>query len=141
MERPHFIVLDKIIIHSGLELKGENGLSLLFEKCCAEMVPDGDAGDPWACKRPTRSLFKNVLTYFWLCWVFVAVSGLSLLARCRLTAVVLLLRTQALGCTGFSSYGVWAQKLQFMGSRVWVQELCGRGLDASWHVKSSRTRD
>ena len=88
MEGSHFIVLNKIIIHSGLELKGENGLSLSFEKCRAEMVPDGGARDPWACKRPTRSLFKNVLTYFWLCWVFVAVSGLFLVATCRLTAVV-----------------------------------------------------
>ena len=141
MEGPHFIVLDKIIIHSGLELKGENGLSLSFEKYHAEMVPNGDVGDPWVCKQPTRSLFKNLLTYFWLCclccyeWTF---SCCNVQAYCSGFSCC---GAQALGCMGFSSYGVWAQKLWFMGSRVQVQDLCGRGLDASWHVKSSWARD
>ena len=54
--------------------------------------------------------------YFWLCWVFVAVHGLSLVAasrgysslRCAGFSLRWLLLLQSMGsrCTGFSSYGM-----------------------------------
>ena len=62
--------------------------------------------------------------YFWLCWVFVAVLGLSLVAaRGFLTAVASpVVEHGALGHSGFSSCGMWAVVatlgLSGMGSTV-----------------------
>ena len=50
-------------------------------------------------------------------------------------------RTQALGCTGFSTCGVWAQLLQLEGSRAQVQWLWHTGLAAPQHVESFWTKD
>ena len=62
------------------------------------------------------------MIYFWLCWAFIAVCGLFLVAVSRgcslvvmrglLTAVAsLFCRARALRCAGFSSCGVRAQQL------------------------------
>ena len=48
-------------------------------------------------------------------------------------------RAQALGHTGFSGCGAWAQ-LRLMDSRAPAQQLC-MGLVGSHHVESSQTRD
>ena len=69
--------------------------------------------------------------YFWLCWVFVAVRGLSLVAasgghswlQCTglsLWWLVLLWNTGSRR-TGCSSCGAWAQQLQLAGSRAQAQ--------------------
>ena len=90
---------------------------------------------------------------FWLCWVFTAASGLSLVAASRgyfLAVVCRLLtggfsycRARALGHVGFRSCSTGAQQLQLLSSRAQAQQLrlrC-RGLVALWYVGSSRTRD
>ena len=61
----------------------------------------------------------NLFIYFWLCWVFVAVRGLSLVAasggyswlRCVGFSLRWLLLLRSTGSThaGFSSCGTWAQ--------------------------------
>ena len=43
--------------------------------------------------------------YFWLCWVFVAEGGLSLVA---VSGATLCCSVQASHCGGFSFYGAWA---------------------------------
>ena len=63
--------------------------------------------------------FKNLFLYFWLCWVFVAARGLSLVAasggysslRCAGFSLRWRLLLQSTGSrhTGFSSCGVRAQ--------------------------------
>ena len=89
--------------------------------------------------------------YFWLCWVFVAVHGLSLVAvsggysllRCVGFSLQWLLLLQSMGSrhTGFSSCGTRAQQLWLAGSRAQAQQLWHIGLVAPWHVGSSWTRD
>ena len=66
----------------------------------------------------TDGLFKKLINYFCLCWVF-AVHGLSLVGQMRST-----LHCSAQShCNGFSycgtqALGVWAQQLHFTGSRA-----------------------
>ena len=64
-------------------------------------------------------LFFFFLIYFWLCWVFVAARGLSLVVasggysslRCAGFSLrwLLLLRSTGSRCVGFSSYGMRVQ--------------------------------
>ena len=88
---------------------------------------------------------------FWLCWVFVAACGFSLVAAsggysslwCAGFSLqwFLLLRSTGCRCMGFSSCGMRAQSLWLTGSRAQAQYLCHMSLVAPWHVGSSRTRD
>ena len=72
----------------------------------------------------------NLFIYFWLCWVFVAACGLSPVVA----GATLRCSWQASHCGGF--FCCRARALQCRLSR------CGaRGLVASQHVGSSRTRD
>ena len=80
--------------------------------------------------------------YFWLCWVFVAASGLSLVAASRGHS---LLWWQASHCSGLSRCGAWAlgtraQELWLTGSRAQAQQLWCTGSVALQHVGSSQTR-
>ena len=59
-----------------------------------------------------------ILFYFWLCWVFVAVHGLSLVAASR--------GYSSLRCTGFSLR--WLLLLQSTGSRRTGSIAVARGL-------------
>ena len=90
-------------------------------------------------------IFKK--NFFWICWVFVAVRGFSLVAASRGYSLLRcagfsLQRSfssrstgfsscgiRALECAGFSSCVAWAQQLRHVGSRV-------RGLQQLWHVGS-----
>ena len=96
-------------------------------------------------------LFLKILfIYFWLCWVFVAACGLSLVAvsgcysllRCAGFSLqwLLLLRSTGSRCTGFSNCGTWSQQLWLKGSGAVAQQLWCTGLVAPQHVGSSRTR-
>ena len=106
--------------------------------------------------RGTFLFFLNVyifliLFYFWLCCVFVAALGLSLVAGsggysslwCAGFSLrwLLLLRSTGSRRTGFSSCGTWAQQLWLVGSRAQAQQLWCTGLAAPRHVGSSWTRD
>ena len=71
--------------------------------------------------------------YLWLCWVFVAVHGLSLVAVSGVYSSLwcvgfslrwlLLLRSTGSRHAGSSSCGTWAQQLQLVGSRAQAQPL------------------
>ena len=78
--------------------------------------------------------FKIILfIYFWLCWVFVALWGLSLVASsggyfslwCTGFSLrwLLLWRTGS-RCVGFSSYSTWTQQLQHMAPECGLSS-CG----------------
>ena len=92
----------------------------------------------------------NLFIYLWLCWVFVAARGFSLVVvsgsysslHCAGFSLswLLLLRSTGSRRTGFSSCGTWAQQLWLAGSRVQAQQLWCMGLVAPRHVESSRTR-
>ena len=89
-----------------------------------------------AAVRWTVFFFLIYLIYFhfWLCWVFAAACGLSLVA---VSGGYSSLGSQASHCGGFFCYraqalGSWAQQLWFMGFRMraqywatWAQLLCG----------------
>ena len=87
---------------------------------------------------------------FWLCWVFVAGCGLSLVAasggysplQCTGFSLRWLLLLQSTGsrCVGFSSCDTWAQQLWHVGSRAQAQQLWRTGLVAPRHVGSSQSR-
>ena len=93
-------------------------------------------------------LFKFI--YFWLCWVLVAVRGLSLVAAsggysslryaCFSLRWLLLLWSTGSRHTGFHSCSTWAQQLWLAGSRAQAQELWRTGLVAPRHVGSCRIR-
>ena len=91
------------------------------------------------------SLFKNNLfIYFLLCWVFITLHELSLVAASKgfsLVAVrrLLIVVASLLGGTGSRVYGF--QQLQLAGSRAQAQQLWCPSLVAVWHVRSSWTRD
>ena len=73
--------------------------------------------------------------YFWLCWVFVAVRGLSLVAAsggysslwCSGFSLrwLLLLRSTGSRCVGFSSCGSWALGRRLGSCGSWAQLLHG----------------
>ena len=94
--------------------------------------------------------FIILFFYFWLCWVFVAVCGLSLVAasggysslRCAGFSLRWLLLLWSTGSRrmGFSSCGTWAQQLWLTGSRAQAQQLWRTSPAAPRHVGSSRTR-
>ena len=97
-------------------------------------------------------LFFLILFIFWLCWVFVAARGLSLVAasggysslQCTCFSLQWLLTcgARALECAGFSSCSAWAQQLWRAGSRAHgLQQLWHTGIVAPRNVGSSRTRD
>ena len=77
--------------------------------------------------------FVYLYIYFWLCWVFVAPNGISLVAAVEgyswLRRVgfpwrwLLSLQRTGSWCTGFSSCCTWAQSLQLAGSVVVSQGL------------------
>ena len=90
----------------------------------------------------TKNSFFFLITYyiyFWLCWVFVAAHGLSLVVlsggRCWLQ------------CTGFSLQWLlllWSTGYRYMGfsgCNAQVQYLWHMDLIAPWYVASSWTRD
>ena len=95
-------------------------------------------------------LFIYLFIYFWLCWVFVAARGLSLVAasggcsslRCAGFSLrwPLLLRSTGSRHAGFSSCSTWAQQLWVTGSRAQAKQLWHTGLVAPQHVGSSWTR-
>ena len=95
-------------------------------------------------------LLRILFIYFWLCWVFVAARGLSLVAasgvssslRCAGFSLRWLLLLWSMGSrhTGFSSCRTQVQQLWLAGSRAQAQYLWHTGLVALWHVGSSRTR-
>ena len=76
------------------------------------------------------SFFKNIYLFIWLCWVFIAACGLSLVAvsggysplRCVGLSLrwLLLLRSTGSRCVGFSGCGSWALecRLSSCGARV-----------------------
>ena len=74
----------------------------------------------------------------------VAVSG-DILSSCDVGAShcggFLNCRAWALGRMCFSSCGMWAQQLQFPGSRTQAQQLWQMGLVAPWHVGPSWKRE
>ena len=61
--------------------------------------------------------FISLFLYFWLCWVFVAARGLSLVVVSRAT---LCYGTQASHCGGFSCCGA-----QALGAQASVVVACG----------------
>ena len=91
------------------------------------------------------------LFYFWLHCIFIAASGLFLVAaskgysllRCVGLSLRWLLLLWSTGSRrmGFSSCGMRAQQLWLVGSRAQAQQLWCTGLVALWHVGSSTTRD
>ena len=93
----------------------------------------------------------NLFICFWLCWVFVAVRGFSLVAvsggysslQCMGFSLQWLLLLWSTGSrhTGFSSCGPQAQQLWLLGSRAQAQQLWHTGLVALRHVGSSWSRD
>ena len=95
-------------------------------------------------------LFIYLFIYFWLHWVFGAARGLSLVVvsggysslRCAGFSLrwLLLLWNTGSRRMGFSSCGMWAQKLWLVGSRAQAQYLWCTGLAAPRHLGSSRTR-
>ena len=110
------------------------------------------SGPPDVIFRLPHLFLKKIYLYiyFWLCWVFVAVRGLSLVAAsggysllwcvgCSLRWL-LLLQTTGSRCMGFSSCGTWAQQLWLAGSRAQAQQLWRRGLVTPRHVGSSWPR-
>ena len=94
--------------------------------------------------------FIYLFIYFWLRWVFVAASGLPLVAgsgdysllRCSGFSLWWLLLSRSTGSrrVGLSSCGRWAQQLWLVGSRAQAQQLWHTGPVAPRHVGSSRTR-
>ena len=83
-----------------------------------------------------KDFFKNLFYfYFWLCWVFVALRGLSLVAesgdysslRCAGFSLrwLLLLRSTGSQCTGFSSCGSRALEHRPTSCGTRAQLLCG----------------
>ena len=52
-----------------------------------------------------NKLFVCLFIYFWLCWVFVAARGLSLVV---VSGGYSLLQCTGSRCAGFSSCGLWA---------------------------------
>ena len=97
------------------------------------------------------SFIKNLFIYFWLCQVFVAAHGLSLVVAsggyssfpCAGFSLWWLLSLQSIGsrCMGFSICSTRAQQLCLMGFRVQAQQLWRTGLVTPWHVGSSWTWD
>ena len=68
---------------------------------------------------------------FWLCWVFIAVCGLSLVMVSGRPSLV---AAHVCHCSGFSCCGAWAL------GRVALSNWC-KGLAAPWPVECSCTRD
>ena len=50
--------------------------------------------------------------FFWLCWVFAAARGLSLVAESGIAGAILHCSAWASHCGGFSCCGVWALGMQ-----------------------------
>ena len=97
-----------------------------------------------------KKKFFLINLFIWLHWVFIAVSGLSLVVASRgyssLQCVgfslrrLLLLRSMGSRRTGFSSCGTRAQQLWLVGSKAQAQQLWHTGLVAPRHVGSSQSR-
>ena len=89
-----------------------------------------------------QSLFLKNVIYYWLCWIFVAVSGLSLAESrggCSLVAVhrflmqwLLLLQSMGSRHVGFSSCSTRAQYLWCTGSVLVVHGLSTCGAQAQY---------
>ena len=90
----------------------------------------------------------NSLTYFWLCWVFIAVRAFSLVVVSKgpslvmvcglLTAVASLIAEHRLQACGLQ----WLRHMDSVG--IWstqAEQLWYTGLVAQWHVRSSQLRD
>ena len=92
-------------------------------------------------------VFKNKIPlssfYLWLCWVFAAACGRSVVVAHGLFVVwlLLLLSTDSRVC-GFQAFGSWAQQFWFPGSRAQAKQLVANGLSCSTAcVGSSQSRD
>ena len=107
---------------SELPLQGARVQSLVGE--LGSRVPHGQK------KKAILKKKKIYLIYFWLCWVFVAVHGLSLVAASG--------GYSSLQHAGFSLQ--WLLLLWSTGCRAQAQWLWSTGLVPPWHVGSSRTR-
>ena len=87
--------------------------------------------------------------YFWLCWVFIPMSGLSLVVGTQGCSLIAWTShcdrfscCKAEALVGFSDCSTWAQYLWLKGPRACrLQSLWQAGLAALWHVRSSWTRD
>ena len=98
-----------------------------------------------------ESEWNSILFFsFWLCCVFFAARGLSLVVASRVYSSLrctgfsllwlLLLRSTGSRHAGFSSCSTRAQQLWLAGSRAQAQQLWHMGLVAPRHVGSSWTR-
>ena len=67
------------------------------------------------CSSDLIDLFIYLFIYFWLCWVFIAAHGLSVVVASR--------GYSSLQCVGFSLW--WLLLLQSMGSRRAGFNSCG----------------
>ena len=78
----------------------------------------------------TYIIFKIYFIYFWLCWVFVAAHGLSLVVVSGSYSLLLcvgfslqwllLLRSTGSRCAGFSSCGTWALEHRLSSCGAWT---------------------
>ena len=91
---------------------------------CSDQGGDSTGLEKWQTQS-TSFGEKKFIYSFWLCWVFVAACGLSLVVALGL----LLLRSTGSWQAGFSSCSRGAQQLRFTS------------LVAPGHVRSSQTRD
>lgn len=77
--------------------------------------------------------------HFWLCWVFVALSRLSVVVASGSSEVF---NAEASHCIGFSYWEAQALGGQMSVAVVWGLSCCRlTSLVALWHVESSWTRD
>ena len=75
---------------------------------------------------------------FWLCWVFIALHGLPLVA---VGGSALRRGARASHCSSFSSQGTDSRHMGFSSCRTQAQQLWRMGLAAPRHVGSSWTRN
>ena len=90
------------------------------------------------------NLFFNILfIYLWLCWVFVAARGLSLVAASRGYSLRWLLLLWSMGSrrVGFSGCGVWAQLLRGMWDLPWPGLRTHVPCIGRWIVNHCTTRE
>ena len=108
------------------------------------------SSNKYGCQKGKYSfmqLIKNIyilFVSFWLCWVFAAEPGLSLVAGsggyfslwCSGFSLLRLLLLWSVGsrCSGFSSCGL--RQSQLAGSRVWAQQVCiwAQSLHGVWNL-------
>ena len=82
-----------------------------------------------------RHILKIILyIYVWLCWIIIAASGFFLVSICRLLIVIVLYcGAQALGHSGFSSCGMWAQGSMAQAHGLNCSVTWGIFVDQGWN--------